>query len=149
MREKSGYCEKSSVSSQVWNNHHSYEFSLHSSRRAFIYVCARSNKQRVLCGTQGKIDVVVGHSHQHTSVCSSSYGCLPTHPRGSEERPTGNEFARENKLHQVSNASINTIFQCPISAQAVPVFWPRRRQFQCSDFKCFRAEGLEDVEVSS
>ena len=78
----------------------------------------------MLCGTQGKIDVVVGHSHQHTSVCSSSYGCLPTHPRGSKERPTGNEFARENKLHQVSNASINTIFQCPISAQAVPVFGP-------------------------
>ena len=33
---------KNGVSSQVRNNQHSYEFSLHCSRRPFIHVCARS-----------------------------------------------------------------------------------------------------------
>ena len=38
---------KNNVASPVRNNQHSCEFSLHYSSRAFIHVCARSNKQRV------------------------------------------------------------------------------------------------------
>ena len=54
----------------------------------------------------------------------------------------GHEFEREDKLHQVSNAPMNSL-------KALPIFWRRRRQLQCLDLKCLRGEGLGDVEVSS
>ena len=53
----------------------SYEFSLHSSRRAFIHVCA-SNQQGTCALWNAReetffaIDVVIAHSEQHTSTCS-------------------------------------------------------------------------------
>ena len=54
----------------------------------------------------------------------------------------GHEFEREDKLHQVFNAPMNSL-------KALPIFWRRRRQLQCLDLKCLRGEGLGDVEVSS
>jgi len=59
------------------------------------------------------------------------------------------QAVHENKFHQVSNAEINSNFQRPISALALPVFWCRRWQLQCSDLRCLGVEGLGDVEVSS
>ena len=80
LSEKSGYSENISilgimayqVKVEIIS---SYEFSLHSARRAFIHVCT-SNQPGTYALWNAReekffaIDVVIAHSEQHTSTCS-------------------------------------------------------------------------------